>query len=262
MRDLLNVVAGTLTLDRARLTRFYSGDRTFQRGLAVLLAVGLIVGLVSATVDFVSGLTSSPASNEIGDVLRTLDVWFENVPYAVDTESLLPAIENLKAGLQIGQDVAGLPTRLPNALVVALRSLGQWVSRPLAMLGTFLGYGIWVMLFARLLGGRGELSRFLGTAALSSAPFLLLVLERVPCLGTFVGVIAWAWSLVIWIVTTAVAHDWAQKVPDGSEPLVEAETDWGKPILAVLLPGIGAIILGLVAVTGGLAALAAAIGAS
>jgi hypothetical protein len=262
MSDLISVVVGALTLDRTRLARFYQGERTFQRGLAVLLAVGLIVGLVSATVDFVSGLTSTPASNEIGDVLHTLDYWSETVPYGVDTESLQPAIENLRAGLQIGQDVAGLPTRFPYPLVVALHSLGQWLSYPLAMLGKFLGYTIWVMLAARLLGGRGELSRFLGTAALSSAPFLLLVLERVPCLGPFVGVVAWAWALVILIVTTAVAHDWAQKVPEDSEPLLETETGWGKPILAVLLPGIGSLILGIVALASGLAALAAAIGAS
>jgi hypothetical protein len=125
------------------------------------------------------------------------------------------------------------------------------------MLGGFLAYAIWVMLAAKLLGGTGRLQEFLGTTALSGLPYLLLVLEKVPCLGGLLGLVAWVWSTLIWIAATAVVHGWATPVPPGGTPLATAEggveryhVRWGKAILAVILPALALVVLGLLGLIG------------
>ncbi len=68
-------------------------------------------------------------------------------------------------GLRIGERIGGLPTMMPAPISRLLTAVGGWFSRPFsgaafplaaATLGTWLGYGIWVMLVAKLLGGRGD----------------------------------------------------------------------------------------------------------
>jgi hypothetical protein len=183
-------------------------------------------------------------------------------------------LEAIDSGLDIARGIAALPTRLPSPLITFLEALGGWLSRPLTMLGGFLGYGIWVILAAKLLGGKGRLQEFLGVAALSSAPYLLLVLERVPCVGPLLRIVAWIWGTIIWIVATAVTHGWAlprtadaegAEGTEGTEGVEEAleevatvdyEVEWGKPILAVILPALVAGVLALIAAIGASALIA------
>ena len=63
----------------------------------------------------------------------------------------------------------GLPTVHPGGFPLAAVALGTW-----------LGYGIWVMLFAKLLGGRSTLAGFFSTTALYAVPHLLSFFAFIP----------------------------------------------------------------------------------
>ncbi len=69
-------------------------------------------------------------------------------------------------------------------------AIGHWLSRPFASsplplaaatLSTWLGYGMWVMLAAKLLGGRGTLHGFFGATAFFAVPHVLDIFAACPC---------------------------------------------------------------------------------
>jgi len=103
-----------------------------------------------------------------------------------------------------------------------------------------------VMLAAKLLGGTGRLQEFLGTAALSSVPYLLLILSWVPCLGSVLGLVAWVWGILIWVAATAVAHGWTAPVTAPEGEVTRYQVSWGKAILAVILPVLALFVLAFV----------------
>jgi hypothetical protein len=250
MRNLLQAVRAAIRLDIPALARFRDSGDAFRRGVAVLLLVALVVGGVSFAVDLVAGLPASPGEAGIAAIADAFDMWTRFMPE--DSAQLFQQqfLQNMRPSLELGRTLAGLPTIFPRALSAVFSTLGTWLGRPLGMLGGFLAYAIWVMLAAKLLGGQGGIQEFLGTAALSSVPYLLLVLERVPCLGSFVALVAWLWSTVIWIVTTAVAHGWA--VPTSAEEAAQPSysVHWGKPFLAVILPAAVLALLVIIAASG------------
>jgi len=249
MAELLKSIRGAITLDIPTLVEFRDSKDVFRRGVVLLLLVALVVGLVGSLVDFIGGLAGPGIEQELADASAIFDTWWRFMP-AESAEFREQFMASASAALEIGRRIATVPTRLPRPLTTLLEALGSWVSRPLAMLGAFLGYGIWVMLAAKLLGGKGRLQEFLGTAALSSVPYLLLVLERLACLGPIVHVVAWVWGAVIWVVATAVTHGWATPHLSEEGEVQRYEVSWGKPILAVVLPALAVAVLALVAAAG------------
>ncbi len=242
MTEMLTSVRGAITLDIPTLVRFRDSEHVFQRGVTILVLVALVVGLVAFVVNFIGGLLTSPEA-EIAQVTQGFDQALQFMPPDAAAAFNEQFLRNFKAGMQIGIEVAALPTRLPRVVGTFFEALSGWTQRPLAMLGGFLAYGIWVMLAAKLLGGTGRLQEFLGTAALSSVPYLLLVLEKVPCLGGVLGVVAWIWSILIWIAAAAVAHGWAVPLTTDEGVVERYQVAWGKAILAVILPALALIVL-------------------
>ena len=94
--------------------------------------------------------------------------------------------ENFRVGMDIATQISEVEAVLPQPMGIIFEQLGVWASRPfggsagvplaVATLGAWLGYGIWVMLIAKLFGGRGTLPGFFGTTALFAIPQLLLLL--------------------------------------------------------------------------------------
>jgi hypothetical protein len=254
MSELINTVRGAITLDIPTLVRFRDSEDVFRRGVTILVLVALVVGLVTFAVDFIGSFFAPSAEAEIARVSQVFEQALQFMPPGAGEAFQEQFLRNFEVGIEIGRKVDALPTRLPKVVGNLFQALSGWVDRPLGMLGGFLGYGIWVMLAAKLLGGKGRLQEFLGTAALSSVPYLLLILEKVPCLGGILGIVAWIWSSIIWVAATAVSHGWA--VPQATaEGVVEGyQISWGKAILAVILPVlalavlvvVGAIVLGLI----------------
>ena len=123
------------------------------------------------------------------------------------------------------------------------QALGGWVTGALGHLGGFLAYAVWVLLFARLMGGNGGVDRFLGLAALFAIPNLLSIFSPIPCVGPFLAFIGWLWGVAVYVKAVQVSQ----------------RLDTGKALLAVILPAlILAVIVMIVAFIGLLAILAAA----
>jgi hypothetical protein len=246
MSELLSTVRGAITLDIPTLVRFRDAEDVFRRGITILILVGLVLGAVEFAVGFIGSVVGPSPEAELAEVGQNFDRMLQFMPTEAAQAFEEQFLGNFKVGLEIGKEIAALPTPLPRVVGNLFTALGAWLSQPLAMLGAFLAYGIWVMLAAKLLGGTGRLQEFLGTAALSSAPYLLLVLGWVPCLGSVLGVVAWVWSLVIWVGATAVAHGWADPVAAGEGGEAQYRVNWGRAILAVILPVLALVVLVIV----------------
>jgi len=249
MSEMLSTMRGAITLDIPTLVRFRDGGDVFRRGVIILVLVGLVVGAVDFAVGFIGSFFAPSADAQMVEFGQSLDQMLQFMPPEAAEFFEEQVLVNIQAGIEIGREITALPTPLPKVVGNFFEALGLLVSRPLAMLGGFLAYGIWVMLAAKLLGGSGRLQEFLGTAALAAVPSLLLVLERVPCLGGVLGLVAWVWGAIIWMAATAVAHGWAVPVTGAAGEVTRYQVSWGKAILAVILPALAVAVLALIGVS-------------
>lgn len=249
--------------DAARLrTKVFEGLRlrsdAFLQGFLVIVVVALVAGLPAFVLDLAGGMRMTEVADTAAaraDVRRTLEAAAPALEdLGVGSEVREQIAQGFDLGLTIGTEVSALPTRLPKPFGAIFQAIGAWLSRPFAdggfplaaaALGTWLGYGVWVMLFARLLGGRGTLHGFFGSTALFAVPHLLGVLGRVPVLGAALGAVAFVWGAVIYIKATAVSHELSFE---------RATLAVALPLLILLL----AIVLLLPVVAGVIAVLLAA----
>ncbi len=221
----------------------------FWLGLTIVAVVALLIHIPALIGDIYAGLQAQPtavemdqAMSEIEQAVQQLRPLFSELPAEV-VDSL---VTSFKEGLRLGFEIAGkietLPTYLPRPVDRTLQAVGRWVSRPFAgggfplanvSLGAWLGYGIWVMLFAKLLGGRGTLAGFFGATALYAAPHALRVFAFAPAIGPLLSTIAYLWGLVIYVKATAVGHRMSIE----------------RALLAVLLPALSVLLLAIMVAT-------------
>lgn len=219
LRDLLDA----LLLRGATLARIAERPDAMFRGFVVLVAVALFAGLPVLVEQVVRGF-QAPVLVEPGDLRSTtgasLDMvrpWLRSsgLPDAVIDQALQMAEGNSAMMGQMAARIGQLPTALPRPLAQGFVGLGQWLSQPFAnsplplaaaALGTWLGYGVWVMLVAKLLGGRGTLHGFFGATAFFAVPHVLDIFAGVPVAGGILAAIAFVWGVVIYVVATAVTH--------------------------------------------------------
>ena len=195
----------------------------FMRGLLVIVAVALIVGLPA----LVSGVAAGfrPAAVEPNETQINLSGAFDLMrPWLRNSglpDALIDAVdEAMQANAQLSRHSRRRNPAIADALAPARwrrlsSAIGAWLSLPfassplplaIASLATWLGYGIFVMLFARLLGGRGTLHGFFGATGFFAAPHILNILAPVPVLGAILSVVAFVWGVVIYTIATAVSH--------------------------------------------------------
>jgi len=221
-----------------------------MHGFIIIVVVALLAGVPGFVNQFLSGLR--PAATEVGDARAALQQMMDRfapalqnagIPAAEQALIAQQAQQGMDTGLQIAQEIQGLPTALPRPVGRTLEAIGAWLSKPFssasfplgaAVLATWLGYGIWVMLAAKLLGGQGTLVGFFGTTALFAVPHVLDLLRWVPHVGTALGVLAFLWGAAVYVKATAVSHRFSV----------------GHAVVAVLLPLVVAIILGILLVVG------------
>ena len=255
MNALWQTLKGVLTLQTATFRSFAEDSDGLRRGVMWLAIVTLLAGSATFAVNLANELR--PAEVQIGDIQSEVEQVFDQVLQYLPPGSMPPEAErqlrtqftaNFQAGLRIGSDIADLPTILPSPVGAFLVALGNWGAQPFARLGAWLAYALWVMLAAKLLGGTGSLRCFLAATSLYSVPQILTILGPVPCLGGVMGVVAAVWGWIIYIKATAVAHGWVSAVPMESGPALE-QTDWGRAILAALLPFLVMAILVVLVVT-------------
>lgn len=112
----------------------------------------------------------------------------------------------------------------------------------LGHLGGWLAYAVWVLLFAKLMGGNGGVDRFLGLTASFAVPNLLGIFSFIPCLGPFLALIGWLWGVAVYIKAVQVSQ----------------RLDTGRAVAAILPALILAVMAMMVVFIGLLAIMAAA----
>jgi len=134
--------------------------------------------------------------------------------------------DNFAMGTSIGVAIEALPRPLPYAVGGFFRALGGWVSSPFTHLASWMSYAIWVLLFAKISGGRGGVNRFLGLTALYAVPNLLGFLGFIPNLGFFFRLVGMIWGWVVYVKAVQISQEFSP----------------GKAILMTILPVIVAIV--------------------
>jgi hypothetical protein len=240
------------TLWNASLLRSeaFSGLRdrrdVFFQGFLVIVAVSLLVGLPAFVMNLVAAAQPrgteaqlEQASAEIEKALTQIEPLLSFMP-AAEREQLAQIPQMIKPWISAGVEIANLPAILPSPLGALLQAFGKWISLPFAdagfplaavSLATWLGYGLWVMLLAKLLGGRGTLAGFFGTSALYAVPHVLSFFAWIPCVGSILSLIAFVWGVLIYVKAVVVSH----------------ELPLGKAVVAALLPMAAIVLLVLAA---------------
>lgn len=243
---MFRLMRGALALDDTVFTDMKISADPFKRGLVVLLAVGLLVGLVKAAVDLYQEVVlSPPRSATLEELERGFEEGFEQfqqfIPLPPETQDMIRGYA--RAGMQIGVEIANLEPILPPPTGETLRALGHFVSRPFAWLSFVMLYGVLVHIGSRLfLRGRGTIQQMLGCTSLAAVPLVLNVFGPVPYLGPLLAFVAFWWSYAVYVQGTATAQ----------------EIGAGKAAVAVLLPVLVFVFVALLAaaVVGAVGALA------
>lgn len=258
LRDLRDI----LLLRTEAFVRLSRRPDAFFLGFLAVVLVTTVVGLPG----LVSDLTTLRRAPEPADTAATLSEArraLASIAPALDALGMSPAareqvlnaaLQSFDLGLRLGSDLAALPTPLPRPVGALFRAIGGWASRPfadsafplaVAGLGTWLGYGVWVMLFAKLAGGQGTLHGFLGATGFFALPHFLHLFDRVPVVGAVLGAVAFVWGLAIYVKATAVSHELPveRAVLVVTLPVIVAGV-----LVALLLPVVVGLVAFLVAV--------------
>lgn len=223
MKTWLTTLLDALLLRGATLRRIADRPDAFLQGLIVLLAVALFAGLPALARDIAGGF-QPPTLVEPGEAQPDVSAPAEmfrpmlrdaGVPEPIIDQLVQAAEGNAAVAGQVAAEISQLPTALPRPLARAFIAGGHWLSRPFAntplplaaaAMSTWLGYGLFVMLAAKLLGGRATLHGFFGATAFFAVPHVLDIFAGLPVAGPLLAAIAALWGLVIYIVAAGASH--------------------------------------------------------
>lgn len=208
-----------------------AAQQSLRSALLIVLVVGLIIGAVQALIG-VPGLFRSPQD----EVERGITSFEQGLDQAMSLSGQMPpesqeVFDLIKSGIETWRPyilrLVAVPAPLPSFFGAFFNWIGAWLSSPFSLMASWLMISIWIMLFARLLGGRASLVSYLAASSLSVIPHLLNIFSFVPCLGGLLALTAGIWGLVIQYKAVQVSHGLSQ----------------GRSILAVLLPYILLIVI-------------------
>lgn len=244
--NLVALARGVLTFDTATYMTHIQSRDALKRGLMLMAVVALLIGLFP----FLSGIASSFRRVDVAatqrDVERQIEQQMQLNPAWQNPEFQQVFKEYFGAFFAMGRDIAALKPNvsfLPGWLERMLNAFGAWLSKPLAWLGAWAWYALWVTLFARLLGGRAMLERMLAATSLFVVPHLLGLIGGLltllsgiqvagACFGLLnmlMGFVAWAWGIAVYVKATAAANEFSL----------------GKATLATILPVLLVVLLAM-----------------
>lgn len=244
MKTWLIDILDALLLRSAAFVRVAARPDAFLHGLLVILVAALLGGAPAAVRGVIDGfgppavVEPSDLQSGLAEPIAMLRPFLRSagVPENMLDQVLSQMEDSAVLAGSIVARVQQVDTAFPRPISQGLMALGEWLSRPFAgspwplataTLATWLGYGVWVMLVAKLLGGRGTLHGFFGATAYFAAPHILAIFSGVSGLGTILGIVASLWGFVIYVAATAATH----------------RLSLGRAVLAVFVP-----ILALLAV--------------
>jgi hypothetical protein len=184
-------------------------DNPVVKGLILIVIVGIVIALCNLV-----GTSLEWASTpDLGELKDTIYFYMRQMPWwgelAREDPSFLQVFEqNYNMGWSIAQ--ALIPS--PGSAAVGL------IGTPLGLVIRWLVYGLLAYVFARWLGGTGDLTETLGALALAVAPQVLNVLQLVPFVE--VGNLIVVWGILCAYMGLKTAH----------------KLSWGRAVWATLLP--------------------------
>jgi hypothetical protein len=237
MKEMLRLALDAALFRHEAYAQHVVRSDVLKRGLLLLVLVSLLAGVVSFLIGLVGDLrpiSPLPSDQEVDGIIRELLAsldplrQFVDLPFAPDDEVL----GYMRPAIRMGLEIAALPTPLPRPVGSILTNLGAFLSLPFGRLAGWIAYGVWVLLAAKLLGGRATVAQMLGTTALYAVPHVLDILQFVPCLGGVIGLATTVWGIAIYVKGLSVANEFSV----------------GRAVLATLLPALVLLLLGLLGV--------------
>lgn len=201
MTELFN---GALTVNQDLMRGLRESPDVVRRGLLLVLLVGLLVGAVRGASE---AITASSPERTVAAVQAQVEEFKRQLVTGSGDPQVIQLINaNEAAFYALLEAVLTLPSPLPRPVQLGFQWLASVVGTPL---GYFAGLIVAVActhMVAHQLGGQGSIQQMLGLGALSVAPRALDALSFVPLVGPTLGLIAWAWGLIVLVVATMVAH--------------------------------------------------------
>ena len=214
MKELLQLAWDVLLFRHEAYAQHVARADVLKRGLTLLVLVTLLTGVVSLIINVVGDLRPMAIEAQRREAEQGIREFTRSLSSMREYYDLPPGLEEqittyMRAGMGIGFRIETLPTRLPKSVGRVLRDMGAFLSLPFGRLAGWMGYTLWAMLVAKLLGGRATVSQTLGATVLYAVPHALDILDFVPCLGPTLGVAATVWGIAIYVKAMAVANDFS-----------------------------------------------------
>lgn len=232
MNGWLQTLKNVALLDTPTFEALLERKDIMKRGILTLLACFILAGSIAAVVNYASSVrrVTGEQAEQIQQQVEQSMQMFEQSMSTQDpaaAEFMQQFMSNFTVGMRMGMEIDNLESPLPRGLARLLAALGGWVSGAFSHLGTWLGYSIWVLLFAKWLGGAGDIKRFLGLTALYAVPNVLSIFSPAPIVGGLIAFIGWVWGLIVYVKGVQVSQ----------------RLTTGKAIAAVVLPALILFVL-------------------
>jgi hypothetical protein len=226
MEAAFDFIRGVITLDEQTYREFLASENVMKRGFLVLLLcffIGTFPIFGQTLINTWRGFSAEEALSFQDQFAEMFQLFQPPGEGAEDFGNFMP---DFVAGMNMGVEIDHLPTPLPRPIMAFFRAVGAWSSAVLGYLGPWLGYGVIVLIFAKLAGGRGILNLFFGLTALFAVPNLLQIFSFLPILGPIIILVALFWALAVYIRAVQISQNFS----GGKAALITV-----LPLLIVLL---------------------------
>jgi hypothetical protein len=211
MNDITTTIKGIFLLDDKTYERMLGAENSMKLGIFYLLICFLVVAIpsfITGTIDNVTPFTAERAEAFTDEFLQGFEMIQRFMPVDEDFQVFMEQFrENFTFGASIGVAIDALPRPLPRTVGGFLQAFGNWLSVPFNHLAAWMGYAIWVLLFAKIFGGRGGVNRFLGLTAFYAVPNLLGFLNFIPYLGGVIALVGVVWGWVVYVKAVQVSQE-------------------------------------------------------
>ena len=226
MKTLIRLAWEALFLSQEPYAEMRDSPNAVLRGLGIVCLVAVavaLVGLVGTTLEWATTPDMRDVQQVVWEGIQQMD-WYRELQ---DNPEFREQFEQqFDLGWRIFPNMFGAS----NVAAAAVRI----VLLPLRLVLTWALYGVVVYLFARMLGGQGNLGQTLGCTALAVAPQLLNLATFFPYV--VVGGVVGTWVLLCRYVALKTCHHFR----------------WGRALAATLLPYVAlAVVVSFFACLGG-----------
>jgi hypothetical protein len=221
------LIGKALVLEAQPFEAMVDDDQPWMEGLALIVTVGLLVGMAQLIGNWLLSATLPPADAVLATLVNGWREFAAQVGLAADAAAGEAVLRQAWASFTL---LRGYDQGWGGLLSLILTPLGlvlQWLLAALIVFGV-----------ARWLGGRGTLNQTLGATALIAAPQVLLLLQIVPFVAVS-GLLLAVWGVLILYRAVEVAHElpWQRAVLAAVAPYVLLL------ILLILAAGLAGVIL-------------------